>query len=162
MKGIAMTQVDLSKLDRLEERRKIAADYAVEKELVAAREKIAEPFAAERQKLYAKQEQEVGEVRARYSRERDAVYETEAAACADVDGAIEKHRESCGHTPEDLIFDDDGNPSICCVTGLAIFEDDPLVEDSRGRCALALALPWPDFEPVPLPEFEGDADEVAF
>lgn len=148
-----MTALDLSKVDQLEKRRAIAADHIKRAELYDALQNARERFRPELSVLRERHFEEQRALSAKYAEEMGEIYKKRDEATQAENGALlafdeaEESKHENGYY-KDVAFNEDGEPRICCVSGLAIFDDDEVVDDSTGRAALACVLPWPSFEYV--------------
>lgn len=113
------------KIDRMDERARIADLDVLRKPLLEARDAAWLPYDA-----------------------ADPGSDAEAAAEAAYDAAeavLTAHDEDSGYN-EVLDYDENGMARVCVLTGLVLLEGDEIVEDSEGRQALAAAIEgWPAF-----------------
>lgn len=134
--------MDLSNVDRLELRRKIAADIEKGKTLMAAREMACEPVEVDKCEAFRK-------LREKHEAERN---ELEDLFDAKLAAAEAPHREALDAWLEydygaPVRTDDDFEPIICAASGLPVFEDDQVIEDAdTGEFYLRAALGLPPLE----------------
>lgn len=149
---------DLSRVDRLDERRAIAADVVKEKARVALVDALTAPIYVEREAVSdAMWDRHVAEKREIIDRHeverREAMFPFDER----IDAITEAHPiDETMPWPDDLALDDDGFPELCKATGLALFDGDRLLEDdTEGGYVLACVV-LPPSEPA-----QPDTSEVA-
>lgn len=131
--------MDLSNIDRLEERQKAAAAFAELRRIEAAKDdataEIGRQSMAEQEKEWDLYQQAMAANAAKFKPQREAI-----------EKPFDEQIEALHFVayPDNIMTDDDYEPVICAASGLAIFEDDEVLrDDDSGEVYLRAALGLP-------------------
>lgn len=126
-------RIDTSKIDRMDVRQRIANHEAERTAITDEIARVEAPFRAQAE-----------------------------AATKELREKLDAHDETPGMYDEAREFEAEDGPHRCCISGLIILEDDPVVVlegDEDGRMALAYVIGWPEPDddiPAAQPHVEDD------